>query len=142
MECNPPTWVVAGSSRRSVVQGQVQLRVELLETLSQKNEIKESLLFYLSGITDIARLHLSSVTVNSLIQISICSQLGDPILFERLSCPGPVPSALQSENELWMRCPSSVSALPLPGYMTLSPKRFVKVVRQIILSVTWPKTFT
>lgn len=55
--------VVAGSSRRSVVQGQVQLHIELLETLSQKNEIKEILLFYLPGITDIARLHLSSVTV-------------------------------------------------------------------------------
>lgn len=88
MECNPPTWVVAGGGKRSVVQGQVQLHVELLETLSQKNEIKEILLFYLSGITDIARLHLSSVTVNSLIQISICSQLGDPILFELLAWPG------------------------------------------------------
>lgn len=85
MECNPSTWVVAGSSRRSVVQGQVQLRVELLETLSQKNEIKEIRLFYLPGITDIARLHLSSITVDSLIQISICSQLGDPILL--ISCP-------------------------------------------------------
>lgn len=82
MECNPPTWVVAVSSRRSVVQGQVQLHVELLETLSQKNEIKEILLFYLPGITDIARLHLSSVTVNSLTQITISSQLGDPILFD------------------------------------------------------------
>lgn len=83
-ECNPPSWVVAGSSRRSVVQGQVQLPVELLETQSQKSEIKEILLFYLLGVTDIVRLHLSSITVNSLIQITISSQLGDPILFD---CP-------------------------------------------------------
>lgn len=60
-KCN--TWVVAGSSRRSVVQGQGQLHIELLGTLSQKNEIKEIPLLYLPGIADIARLHLSSVTV-------------------------------------------------------------------------------